>query len=146
MLKQTSALTIGAMLASTAALAVFAAPIAAFGWGGTEGCTPGFWKNHPEDWERTGLSPTDSVEETFDIEIGDDKTLMEALRTGGGGENALLRHAVAALLNSLTYPDVDYKYEPDEVIEKVQDAFSGKKSFESVKNTLEKQNEQGCPL
>lgn len=137
------------MLASTAALAVFATtatPIQAFAWGGTEGCTPGFWKNHPEDWQGTGLSPNDSVEQTFGIEISQDKTLLQALKTGGGGQNALLRHAVAALLNSESYPDVDYKYEPHEVIDKVQDAFDGKKSFESVKNLLEKQNEKGCPL
>jgi hypothetical protein len=146
MLKQSGALVLGAAIASTTMLAILATPTVAFAWGGTEGCTPGFWKNHPEDWAETGLSPNDSVEETFGIEIGNDKTLMQALKTGGGGANALLRHAVAALLNSLTYPDVDYKYEPDEVIEKVQDAFSGERSFQSVKNQLELQNEKGCPL
>ena len=63
---------------------------------------------------------------------------------GGGGEKALGRHAVAALLNAAS-PDVDYAYTEAEVIAAVQNAYATG-DFNRVKNDLEYQNELGCPL
>ena len=89
-------------------------------YGQVQGCTPGFWKNHTEDW--VGYTPNQTLGSVF-AAIGDgtpfsssalaNDTLIEALNYGGGGGNRgaakiLLRSAVAALLNASlpgsTYP------------------------------------------
>lgn len=124
--------------------------------GGGEGCTPGYWKNHagtfsqsvggqkkPSSWE--GFLPTDSYDTVFGVTSSFDGTLIEALIRGGGGENALGRHAVAALLNA-AHSGVDYDLSTAEVIQIVQDAYGPGGDFEDAKNTLAALNEQGCPL
>ena len=78
-----------------------------------EGLTPGYWKNHTDDWVQ--YSTTDTLEGVFDLpedyEHLDD-TLLEALSFKGGKDiddavKLLLKHAVAALLN-IADPDIDY--------------------------------------
>ncbi|MHC4906050.1 MAG: hypothetical protein ACYTEN_09545, partial [Planctomycetota bacterium] len=77
-------------------------------------------------------------------------TLEEGLRLQGGEKNALIRHAIAALLNSTT---LDYLYTPDEVIAMVQCVFDdtentcefNKGEYELLKEQFEAQN-QYCPL
>lgn len=63
---------------------------------------------------------------------------------GGGGEKALMRHAVAAYLNSKT-GGVDYPYSTSQVVSAVQSAYSTG-NFEWHKNRLADANEAGCPL
>lgn len=112
--------------------------------GGGQGCTPGYWKqpHHFGSW--TGYAPTDDYATTFGVNASFTLTLVEAAGQGGGGEKALGRHAVAALLNSAS-AGVDYEYTTAEVIALVQGAYvSG--NFESAKDLLEGENEQGCPL
>ena len=75
---------------------------------------------------------------------GDNPTLLDALNSGGGGVNALARHAVAALLNA-SNPDVASEFTPGEVIALVQAAIASG-DFETAKNLLAAANEQGCPL
>lgn len=109
-----------------------------------EGCTPGFWKNHPESW--TGFSTGDTLEDVFDVPADldlDDKTLLEALEEGGGDVDALLRHAVAALLNSAS-PDVEFGLTTAEVIEATNEALASG-DFESTKDMFEALNEQTAP-
>jgi hypothetical protein len=116
-----------------------------------EGCTPGYWKqvHHWGSWVNPPYDPETS---RFDVMFGVDckdmacegKTLLEVLKTGGGGEKALGRHAVAALLNA-SHPDVDYLYSPGDVIGKVQAAYTSG-DFETYKDLLEVQNELDCPL
>ena len=72
------------------------------------------------------------------------KTLLEALKTGGGKEKALGRHATAALLNAAN-PDVSYLFSQADIIALVQEAYSTGK-FNKIKDQLEEQNEEGCPL
>ncbi|MBY5992110.1 hypothetical protein [Ferrimonas balearica] len=111
---------------------------------GGEGCTPGYWKqpHHFDSWVM--YSPDDTFYMAFGSDIfGSDKTLLEVLKTGGGKEYAMGRHAVAALLNALN-DDVSYKYSKDEVVAAVQGASKG--SYNDVKNAFEHQNEKGCPL
>lgn len=160
-LKVASAMFSAATLlaASITALAAFAIPTtAAFAWGGTEGCTPGYWKNHLEDWP-AGYSPTTTVNQAFGTNLPagiGDKTLEQALNSGGGGINALLRHAVSALLNSASYPDVDYKYTISQVKSKFKDAIdpnyqqitsiADDNDLEKIKNVFATENERGCPL
>lgn len=109
---------------------------------GGEGCTPGYWKNHLDSWAGTGYAPTATVKATFDVTYG--STLLAALKTGGGQEKALMRHAVAALLNAAS-SGVDYEYTEAEVIAMVQAAFASK-DYESAKDMLADANEEGCPL
>jgi hypothetical protein len=73
-----------------------------------------------------------------------DLTLLEALELGGGELNALLRHVVAALLNS-AHADIDYPYDFDAIIALFQEAANGG-DIEGVKVLLEEANEAGCPL
>ena len=55
---------------------------------GTEGCTPGYWKNHTDSWAASGYSPTQTVESVFDVPASlaplGDATLHEALSFKGG--------------------------------------------------------------
>jgi hypothetical protein len=111
---------------------------------GGEGCTPGYWKqsHHFDSW--VDFVPGDDYETVFGVDASFDKTLLGALKQGGGGEKALGRHAVAALLNS-SNPDVSYAFTSAEVIAIVQDAYATG-DFEEAKNQLADENEQGCPL
>lgn len=122
---------------SGAALAVPTTPTS----GGGEGCTPGYWKqtHHFDSW--VSYAPGDSFATVFGVAY--DKTLVEALGTGGGGAKALGRHAVAALLNASS--SVDSSFTTGEVIALVQDAYASG-DYESVKNVFEADNESGCPL
>jgi hypothetical protein len=115
-----------------------------------KGCTPGYWKNHEAAWNAP-YDPSDDAATAFGVPpdtFGGD-TLMEALWNGGGGLDALGRHAVAALLNSVefTTPGNDYELYDWQVIALVQDAVApGGVSVEGAKNTLAGFNEVGCPL
>jgi cysteine-rich repeat protein len=113
--------------------------------GGGEGCTPGYWKQpqHFDSW--TGYSPTDSFNDVFGVEASGNPTLLQALRTGGGGANALGRHAVAAILNSSAASGVAYLYSTADVINLVQEAYATGE-YEDAKDLLAGENEQGCPL
>ena len=110
---------------------------------GGEGCTPGYWRqdHHFDSW--VGYAPSDSYNGTFGVD-GSFETLLDAVWAQGGGENALARHAVAALLNAVS-PDVSYLYSESEVISMVQAAYASGE-FEATKNLFEAQNEAGCPL
>ncbi len=109
---------------------------------GTEGCTPGYWKqeHHFDSW--VGYNPTDNFDTVFMVTYGG--TLAEAADAKGGQENALARHAVAALLNAAN-ADVDYLYSTQDVINMVQAAFASG-DYEDTKDLFEAQNEMGCPL
>lgn len=111
--------------------------------GGGEGCTPGYWKQeqHFDSW--VGYAPGDSFDAVFGVDSSF-ATLLDGAEAKGGGENALARHAVAALLNA-SNPDVSYEYSEAEIIALVQGAYASG-DFESAKDMLEYQNELGCPL
>lgn len=112
---------------------------------GGEGCTPGYWKqaHHFDSW--VGYNPNDNYETVFGVDASFDKTLLGALQQGGGGEKALGRQAVAALLNAAS-PDADFFYTQAEVIAKVQEAYATG-NFNGIKDLLETQNDPTpCPL
>jgi uncharacterized repeat protein (TIGR01451 family) len=115
---------------------------------GLEGCTPGYWKQdqHFDSWPAPYL-PSSDFDATFGVNFFNPNiTLLEAAGLGGGGVNALARHAVAALLNSAS-AGVDYPYTTAQVLAIVQGtgAFAGQ-SVEARKNLLEAANQLGCPL
>jgi cysteine-rich repeat protein len=111
---------------------------------GGEGCTPGYWKqeHHFDSW--VGFDPSDDYETVFGIDASFTKTLLGALRQGGGGEKALGRAAVAALLSAAS-PDVDYFDSVAGVIARVQAAYASGE-IEATKDLLDEQNNEGCPL
>jgi hypothetical protein len=113
---------------------------------GGEGCTPGYWRNlrkHGAQW--VTYSPTDDFEAVFGVDASfSDTYLGSVVRLGGGGENALARHAVAALLNASS-PAIAYMYTEAEIIALVQEAYATG-DFEAAKDLLEYQNEVFCPL
>ncbi len=111
--------------------------------GGGEGCTPGYWKqkHHAGSW--VGYDPDEAFSDVFGVDAAGDPSLLEALKTGGGGFKALGRHAVAALLDASS--GVDYLYTQAVVIALVRHAYATGDP-ETVKDLLEAQNEQGCPL
>ncbi|HEX7123865.1 MAG TPA: hypothetical protein VF178_15920 [Gemmatimonadaceae bacterium] len=111
---------------------------------GTQGCTPGYWKqeHHFDSW--VGYSPTDKFDTVFGVTaFGPNFTLLDALKQGGGGIKALGRHAVAGLLSATAgfYPMTEA-----EVIAAVQAALAAGGDIEGTKNTFEHNNELGCPL
>lgn len=120
---------------------------------GNEGCTPGYWKNHEEDW--VGYSPYQGVGVMFvnsNLYGLDTWTLLDALAFKGGNETKdaariLLRAAVAAVLNA-EHPDVAYPRTTAEIINSVNAALaSGSRStILTLKDGLDRDNNLGCPL
>lgn len=121
-----------------------------------EGLTPGFWKNHPDCWY--SYDPDDEFDEVFGVSVtinaqgkkpgNSDPTLMEALNAKGGvnvakGEyGALVRHAVAALLNA-DRPEVNYPWSESDIIDAVADAINGERDAGELKDMLDTFNNAG---
>jgi hypothetical protein len=123
---------------------------------GTEGCTPGYWKNHTGSWTATGYSPGQSTVSVFSAASAypslAGKTLLQSLQGGGGpgtlgGATILLRAAVAALLNA-SGSAVDYPLTPAQVISQVNSALAShdRDTMLSLASTLDGDNNLGCPL
>lgn len=134
-----SALVFGLVSAST---------VAASKKKGSEGCTPGYWKQeqHFDSW--SGYKPTDKFQTVFGNSVfGSSATLLDVLWQGGGGVNALGRHAVASLLNTASH-DVDTLWtDPQAVINAFNNAVkTGGSAIETAKNIFAAANERGCPL
>ena len=123
--------------------------------GGTQGCTPGYWKNHLDSWAVTGYAPTQTLESVFDVPDGlgyDNVTLHQALSFSGGSgvsgaSRILLRAAVASLLNS-AHPDVDFTMSTSDVIAAVNAALANndRATILDLASSLDTDNNLGCPL
>lgn len=121
----------------------------------TEGCTPGYWKNHVERWDGVGTDDfTESVIASLPFNavfgvtesesmLSDTGTLIEATELMGGGIEALNRHAAAGLASA---DSVHYPYTVGQVIDLYQDAVFGSAGIEATKDMLMVANELGCPL
>ncbi|MCC7014521.1 MAG: hypothetical protein IT454_18315 [Planctomycetes bacterium] len=111
---------------------------------GVEGCTPGFWKNHAQAWHDSGFLPIDDFDVVFGVDaFSPNRTLMQALWSGGGGINKLARHGTAALLNAADV-DVHFALSQGEVIDLVHDAIVNKQ-YEPLATQLDLLNNGGCP-
>jgi hypothetical protein len=125
---------------------------------GGEGCTPGYWRQeqHFDSWIPTPYTPGQTFSAVFGCSITikwsetgkpqevTNPTLLQALEAKGGGESALARHAVAALLNAAN-PDVSYPRTEEQIKTMVCNALSSG-DIEETKNTLAGWNEEFCPL
>jgi hypothetical protein len=111
---------------------------------GGEGCTPGFWKQDQHfDSYPAGITPTTTLASVGFVGTGS-TTFLTALSTGGGGLDALLRHAAAAYLNAAS-TGVDFDLSTSDVVSMTNAAIlSG--DYETTKDEFEELNEQGCPL
>jgi hypothetical protein len=115
-----------------------------------EGCTPGWWKNNgltawdqPTDplaqavaaavfakWGTVVEGDSDTffrdvfdltIQEMNDAGLDPSLTLLQAVELGGGGFNALARHGVSALLNSLS---VAYEFTASSILQDMHDAYA----------------------
>jgi len=88
-----------------------------------EGCTPGFWKNHPEIWDgiapdgvSAGFFTTTSFWTYFNIPQGSCNlpntplTMLGAVSLQGGNCRAVARQGVAGLLSAAAFSD--YQFPP----------------------------------
>lgn len=121
-----------------------------------EGCTPGFWKNHPAAWGSTGFSPGQTLSSVFVIPGNLSSlapvTLHNALKFSGGpgvlgGAKILLRASVAAVLNA-AHPGVDYPRTPGQVTSAVNTALASnnRSVMLSLASSLDADNNLGCSL
>jgi hypothetical protein len=113
---------------------------------GDEGCTPGYWKQrqHFDSW--VGFLPTQSFASAGFEDAFPGLTLLQVLSNGGGGLDALGRHAVAALLNAAN-GDVDFGKTTADIIAAFNAVHPGDKAaYNALKDEFEKLNERGCPL
>jgi hypothetical protein len=111
---------------------------------GGQGCTPGYWKapEHFDSWPAP-YTPTTLFSDVFE-DAFPGLTLLDVLKLGGGGLNALGRHTVAALLSAAS-SGVNYNLTTAEVIAQFNAVFPGG-DYETLKNTFAGFNEQTCPL
>ncbi|NIS82346.1 MAG: hypothetical protein GTO14_19545 [Anaerolineales bacterium] len=110
-----------------------------------QGCSAGFWKQE----QHLGYWPgeyaiEDSFEKTFSVGEAEEPTLLQALELKGGGLNALMRQAVAALLNA-AHTDIEYEFSEGEVITLTQDAF-GSGDYQQTADRFNLANEMVCPM
>jgi hypothetical protein len=120
---------------------------------GTEGCTPGYWKNHTDSWTTYTTSQTaGSVFELGSYPTHAGKTLLQTLDGGGGSGvdgalKTLLRAATAALLNA-DNPDVDYTMTSADIIDDVNEAIAtgDRATILALAASLDADNNLGCPI
>jgi hypothetical protein len=124
--------------------------------GGTEGCDPQYWQNHPENWPEP-LTPTSSFSSVFGLTIPgmEDLTLMEALGLSEGLSDELIREGAAGMLNAM-YEEIDYPKSPPTVIRNVVDGldpqiveseqFVDDDDMQTRKDLLQAANDLVCPL
>ncbi|MDX2183557.1 MAG: hypothetical protein SFW08_06175 [Gemmatimonadaceae bacterium] len=112
---------------------------------GGQGCTPGYWKQsqHFDSWTAP-YTPSTTFASVFGSTVFGNRTLLQVVSAGGGGTNALGRHAVAALLNAASGP-VSYDLTTAAVISAFNTAVATR-TVEQQKNVFAGFNEQGCPL
>jgi uncharacterized delta-60 repeat protein len=106
-----------------------------------ESCDPKFWrkKKYEVFWSHTGISQSDSFNETFSVEVFEpDATLIEALSGKGmptddfvGNKHVgmMAEHGTAALLNA-GHPEVAYNFEAENVMLLVQAGIGELETFD----------------
>jgi hypothetical protein len=119
---------------------------------GSEGCTPGYWKNHTDSW--TVYSPSQSLSSVFAATpaVYSSTTLLQGLSFNGGNgvdgaSRILLRAAVAAILNAAN-EDVDYQYTSAQITSRVNAALASgdRATILALATDLDRANNGGCTL
>jgi len=140
--------------------ALAASPVSATN-SGNEGCTPGYWKNHTDNWFEDDVTPI-PVSKTLTSagflpsSVPGSHTLLMALEYHGGpgaagAERILLRAAAAAWLNA-AHEGLGYPYrrdgDPGDIVNSVNTAIgSGNRAqMIALATLLDDANNLGCPL
>jgi len=125
---------------------------------GNEGCTPGYWKNHTENWEE--YTSTDPLSDSFtfpaNLSAFADDTMLTALEYPGGsgvagGARILLRAATASFLNA-AHEGVGFPLrrftDPGNIQKLVNDALASgnRQTMIDLGGYLDDLNNLGCPL
>jgi len=146
-------------LALTAGLFAVLAPSAVAENIGTEGCTPGYWKNHTSNWEE--YTPSSKLgNQNWDIPASlssfNGKTFLQALNGGGGtglnGAATILFRAVVASYLNAAHEGVGYPYrrfqEPGDlqVLIRTTLATQNRDAYLELAAMLDAANNLGCPL
>ena len=105
------------------------------------GCTPGYWKTHLSNWPAP-YTPSTQFSAVFDNAFPG-MTLLQVMNLGGGGLNALGRHAVAGVLSAAA--GINYPLTAQQVIDAFNAVYPGG-DYNGLKNTLAAYNEANCPL
>jgi hypothetical protein len=132
--------------------------------GGYQGCTPGYWKNHPASWGcgyvATGRSATkyfsafNGIKKTNYRGLDANLTMFSALDLGGGDYASLARASSAALLNAC-HNGVNYQFTMTEIKAAVVSMFNtGSATLKGLPYTnagalaivFDNANNAGCPL
>ena len=109
-----------------------------------EGCSPGYWKQSQHFGNWTAPYTPDTLFSSVFENAFPGKTLLQVLKLGGGGLDALGRQTVAALLNSAN-TDLNFSYTTAQVISMFNNVFPGG-DYSKLKDKFEKQNTIFCPL
>lgn len=131
----------------------------AMAWNETEGCSPGYWKNNgdknPRIGEIEGIYLKDALFAITGVVVPivpDDLTLGQAVQLNGGGANAFMRHAAAAVFNiwygfddEKGVPLIDYLEPETTFTQIIQDAVNSG-DYEAAKDLLDAANNLGCPI
>ncbi len=150
-----------ALVAFAAVIATMSVAPAAQAVGtGHEGCTPGYWKNHTDNWQEA--APGDLFGAAFTSARANvaGLTMLQALQ-GGGGSGAdgaakiLARAATAAWLNA-AHDDLGYPWRRvgagedgrPGLVSTVNAAFAtgSRDAMLELASRLDKDNNLGCPL
>ena len=107
----------------------------------SQGCSPGFWKNHPNAYPQ-GITENTLFVTVFGENAFPGKTLNQVLSQGGGGLNALGRIIVSAYLNASTVNG--FPATPAQVIQDFKDVFPGG-DYEALKDQYEDLQDP-CPF
>jgi len=151
---------IGLVVGLASALSLSVAPAQATNVG-NEGCTPGYWKNHTDNWFEglnTGPIATSTTLGSVNlVPAGHSKfnaTFLEALNYQGGprvegAEQILLRAAVAAWLNA-AHEGLGYPLQRAEFVPQVRAAIASgdRDTMLALATRLDNLNNsrEGCPL
>ena len=114
---------------------------------GGSGCTPGFFKN------KLDVGTLDDPLSTlgFTLDSIENETIGDALNGDVGSTNLeqqLIRHAVAAIYNAGLFGSAySSQYDdPADVVAAVEAALTSGTGIESLKNVLDRLNNQGCAI
>jgi hypothetical protein len=122
----------------------------------TQGCTPGYWKNHTFAWGMTAYTPETLVGAVYDLPANfsslGSNTLEEAMHWSNGRwpidrARNLIKHATAALLNA-THPDVYYEWTMLQILNEVNAALAteNNNTMNNLATDIDDMNNSGCPL
>jgi hypothetical protein len=125
---------------------------------GQQGCTPGYWKNHTDNWEE--YRPASLLKYNFTIPANlaafRNETFLQALQGGGGpgidgAATILFRASVAAFLNA-AHEGVGYPLRrfanPGHIQATVNQALASgdRQTMLDLASYLDGLNNLGCPL